>query len=208
MKRGVLWFLRLDRALYGTAIAMVFAILIGFFVRVNSLAYFAVWGLRIALLILLVFLFVMRAPTSKVMERFIEDRDREFEEREKAIFRENHRQVKLVKLRCYERGKGMKLSRVLNNRVVYGDLVLLAVVTASDGKWLVRETHSLYKGSPRSTAVYTIEDENAVCVEKTEGRDEGSCKLLIRGGDATIRVIARDDYHLNDFIAALKQSQG
>ncbi len=207
MKGGIYWFLHLNKVLYGAEIALVIGIVAILFLPFGTPLYFLCIGVSILSFVIIVFLFAIQTPRDKHMEAFIEDAETGFEERHKRNFTEKHRQVKFYKLRCYAKSTAVRHGRMLHNRIVYANLVLVGLVTALDGKWLICETTCLLRKSDRETVTYRIDDANSIQVEKTP-EDYENCKLVIRGGDVVLELHTHDDYHVRDFLEVLKQPVG
>lgn len=201
MKHGIVWFFHLDRVIVGVRIALIPLFLAGMQVRILGVLFPIIWAtFGVCAVISLLTLFVL-TPSGKSMERFIETYESEFGDRVKLHFSEKHRQVTVLKQRCYADGR---IRRVLHNRVIYGTLVMLAVVTTADGKWIVKETKALTDNSPRKTETYRIDDPAQIHIETTPDGDDRNARLVIRGGEVVIDVLTYDDYHLRDLIASLK----
>ena len=199
MKHGIFWFLHLNIVIFVARIATIPLGIAGFFINVYSPLFVIVWALcGICAVITLVSLGI-RAPTTSAMEKYIEDYHREFEDRQIKEFSQRHRQVKVLILRCYEYGK---FSCVLNKRVIYGTLVMMALVTATDGMWIVKETKPLINDKPGETTVYRMNHAAHLRVEKIPDPNDNA-RLVINDGETEIDVVTHDDFHLTDFISTL-----
>jgi len=199
MKHGIFWFLHLNVVIFATRIATIPLGIAGFFINVYSPLFVIVWALcGICAVITLVSLGI-QAPTTSAMEKYIEDYHREFEDRQIKEFSQKHRQVKVLILRCYQYGK---CSRFLYNRVIYGTLVMMALVTATDGMWIVKETKPLINNKPGETNIYRMDNAAQLSVEKIPNPNENA-RLVVRNGETEIDVVTHNDYHLTDFISTL-----
>ncbi len=199
MKHGIFWFLHLNIVIFVARIATIPLGIAGFFISVYSPMFAVVWALcGICAVITLVSLAV-RAPSTSAMEKYIESYHSEFEDRQNKDFSQKHHQVKILILRCYEYGK---CSRVLNNRVIYGTLVMMALVTATDGKWIVKETKPLTNDKPGEATVYRMGHAAQLSVETIPDPNDNA-RLVIRDGETEIDVVTHNDYHLTDFISTL-----
>lgn len=201
MKQGIVWFLHLNNLIYGMRIALIPLFILGVVIPIPSKLFILIWTLfAICGVISLITMFVL-TPSTKTMTHFIESCENEFESRMKLEFSEKHSQVNVLKLRCYVKGS---FHRVLQNRMIYGTLVMMAVVTSTDGKWLVTETQSLLRKAPRKREIYRINDSEQIQVETLPEKDENA-RLVIKCGEVSIDVLTHEDYHLKDFISALNR---
>jgi hypothetical protein len=203
MKHGIIWFLHLNRVIFGAKIAFIPLVIAGIRVVPFSPIFFVIWSLCLICVIIAGVSVPLRTPSADAIEHFIEEYESEFEDRHKKAFAERHRQLRLLKLRCYAPGKTLKLKRTLHGRVVYGTLVMLAVAASTDGKWLVRETKSLCSNRPAETEVVRIEEPGKLRVYVTPYHN-GNSLLTVDYGDMSIDVFAYDDYHITDFVALLR----
>ncbi len=206
MKHGIIWFLHLNRVIFGAKVAVIPLAIAGVCVRLLSPIFFVIWALWLVCAIVAGVSVLLRTPSDGAMEHYILSAEREFCDRQQKEFSARHRHVSVLYLRCYAEDKKIRRGRVLHDREIYGTLVMLALVTAADGKWLVRETQSLCSDSPRQTAVFRM--DGAVCSAKKYPAANGNAALVVKVGETAADVYTYDDYHLADFLRAVGPAGG
>ena len=206
MKHGIVWFLHLNRVIFGAKIAVIPLAIAGVLVRPLSPIFFVIWALWLVSVIVAGTSVLLRTPSSGAMEHFILSAESEFCDRQQKEFSARHRHVSVLYLRCYAADKRVRRGRILHDREIYGTLVMLALVTATDGRWLVRETQSLCSDSPRQTAVFRM--DGAACGAKKYPAANGNAALVVKVGETVADVYTYDDYHLTDFLQAVGPAGG
>lgn len=206
MKHGIVWFLHLNRVIFGAKVAVIPLAIAGVLVRLFSPIFFVIWFLWLVSVIVSIASVLLHTPSDGDMEHFILSAEREFCDRQQKEFSVRHNHVEVLYLRSYEKGERMRRGRILHDREIYGTLVMLAVVTAKDGRWLVRETQSLCSDSPRQTTVFRM--DGAVCDAKKYPAANGNAALVVKVDKTVADVYTYDDYHLTDFLQAVRPAGG
>ena len=204
MRHGIVWFLHLNRVIFGAKVAVVPLAIAGVCVRPLSPIFFAIWFLWLVCVIVSIASLLLHTPSDGDMEHFILSAEREFCDRQQKEFSVRHNHVEVLYLRSYEKGERMRRGRVLHGREIYGTLVMLAVVTARDGRWLVREAQSLCADTPRQTTVFRMDEESSA---KKYPAAAGNVAVVVKAGRIVADVFAYDDYHVTDFLQAVGQGR-
>ena len=204
MKHGIIWFLHLNRVIFGAKIAVIPLAIAGVLVRLLSPIFFVIWALWLLSAITAGASFLLHTPSDGAMEHFILTTEREFCDRQQKEFAQRHNHVQVLYLRSYAKDEKVKIGRMLHGREIYGVLVMLAVVSARDGRWLVRETQTLYADQPRQTAVFRMDETS---VAKKYPAAAGNVSLVVKVGEIVADVYAYEDYHVTDFIQAVGPGQ-
>ena len=194
----------LNRVIFGAKIAVIPLAIAGVLVRLLSPIFFVIWALWLLCAIVAGASVLLRTPSDGAMEHFILTCEREFCDRQQKEFSERHSHVSVLYLRSYAKDQKVKAGRILHDREIYGVLVMLAVVTAKDGRWLVRETQTLYADTPRQTTVFRMDE--ASCAKRYPAA-AGNVSLVVKIGEIVADVLAYDDFHVTDFIQAVGQGK-
>ncbi len=216
MKWGFMFFTYLERVIVITRISIIPLIIAVFLVPWNSNQTNAmiqgnsgdmlmiVLGLLILAVVISLITLPIHAPNSAKMARFIAKYELDFEDRLKEQFAKK-RQVKIQLLKGYSYGNGLRLMRKVEGYEVLPYLVLVAVVSTTDGTWFVSETKSLMSTKPCERVDFYVEDAARFDLQEAPHNSNRWFKqLYIRYGESAVEIFAKDDYHYRGLIDVIK----
>ena len=216
VKLGFMFFTYLDRVIVGTRISIIPLALLIVLIPWRHTKLWAMlpgnrWDLLLILVVLLVLAMVVsfitlpiHAPNSAKMMRFIEKYEQGFEERLKEQFAKK-RKVNIQLLKGYAYGNGSRLSRNVEGIELLPYLVMIAVVSTTDGTWFVSETKSLMTTKPCERLDFYVEDASLFEIQEVpHDSNQWYKQLRIDYGEAEVEIVAKDDYHYRTLVNTLK----